>query len=429
MTIYGGFSIPTYGMQSQAYALDVIGNNVANVNTGGYKRTDVRFETVLSDSYRSTGYSEERKSGNVQSDINGTRPKDYMRISTQGLITATDNNLDLAINGDGFFILNTDVDGSGTTYYSRDGAFETKINGTSSATADDGSTINVSTGYLVDKNGYYVMGWEPDADGTFSDTGSLTALRVDQFAFTDTGMASTEARLNINLDAADDTGGTFTYNVDIFDSEGDKRSVAMTFTKDATVNQWTASASTGNALDTVNSVATTMTFDSFGQLTAGSPFSIDIAWSDGATSLVSLDLSECTQYAGAYNPVSYWKDGYVAADMTGINFDTEGHVVGTFEDDSHRRVYKVALASFVNPDQLQAMPGMTFKVTEDSGDATVFAASSDGRASFTPNAHELSNVDLADQFTKLMLTQTAYNSSATAFKTMDEMMQDAKALK
>lgn len=429
MTIYGGFSIPTFGMQSQAYALDVIGNNVANVNTGGYKRTDVRFKTVLSDTYESSSYEAERVAGNKQSDIGGTRPVDSVRIGTQGLISASASDLDLAINGNGFFILNDQVDGSGNTFYSRDGSFEIKLNGTASATADDGSTITVSQGYLADKSGYYVMGWTPSADGTFSGSGSLSALRIDQFAFTDNGVATTEAELDLNLKADEVESGNYTYNIDVYDSNGDPRSVAMTFTKDAANNEWTVTASTGNIADTVNSVAAALTFDSLGQYSTGSPYAVDIVYADGSTVAVELDLSGCTQFAGRYNPVSYSKDGYVASDMTQVNFDTQGNLVGTFDDNSHRVIYRLPLATFPNPDGLHPRSGMVFEETDDSGDVSVVDAVDSGQATFSPNARELSNVDLADQFTKLMLTQTAYNSSATAFKTMDEMLQDASGLK
>lgn len=428
MTIYGGFSIPTFGMQTQSYSLNVIGNNIANVNTGGYKRTDVRFETLLSQDYTSTGYDTNRVAGNSQSDIGGVLPKDYLRVAKQGFVAASTSDLDVAINGNGYFILNTEVDGSGQTYYSRDGNFQMKINGTDSATADDGSAIDVSVGYLADKNGYYVMGWTADAAGQVSG-GSVSALRIDQFAFVNSGTATTQANLDLNLKADEAVGGAYTYNCDVYDSEGHLKSVAITFTKDATNQEWTVAASTGNVLDTVNSANGTLVFDSLGAYSSGSPFAVDIAYAGGETVAFNLDLSQCTQFSGQYNPVSYTKDGFIASNMTHVNFDSEGNLIGTFEDNSHRVIYQLPLALFTNPEGMHPMSGMVFQETDDSGEAEVVDAVDSGHASFTPNARELSNVDLADQFTKLMLTQTAYNSSATAFKTMDEMLQDAKTLK
>ena len=112
MTIYSNFSIPTLGMMAQSTALSNIGNNIANATTGGFKRTDTNFSTLLSSSL------------DKQSDLGGIAPKNLNRISQSGNIVTSDRDLDLAINGQGFFILNSDVSGSGQEYYGRDGSFD-----------------------------------------------------------------------------------------------------------------------------------------------------------------------------------------------------------------------------------------------------------------------------------------------------------------
>ena len=138
MTVYSAFSVPTLGMMAQSHALSNIGNNIANITTGGFKRTDTNFTTVLSQTI------------DKQSDLGGVTPSNLNQITQMGNLMASDRELDLAINGQGFFILNTDVSGSGQAYYGRDGSFEvtavndisvTGIGGTSS---NDCNTISVA---------------------------------------------------------------------------------------------------------------------------------------------------------------------------------------------------------------------------------------------------------------------------------------------
>ncbi len=191
MTVYNGFVSPTLGMMAQAHALNTIGVNLANVNTGGFKSTETRFSTVLSDTL------------DKQSDLGGVKPKDYQRIDQQGFIVSSLGDLDVAINGRGYFIVNSKFDGSGQTLYTRDGSFQVATEGTDTATVN-GASITVKKAYLVDKNGYFVQGLERDATtGTFPLTSTLNPLRVDQFAFSNTGEVTTTAELRLNLPAND----------------------------------------------------------------------------------------------------------------------------------------------------------------------------------------------------------------------------------
>jgi flagellar hook protein FlgE len=203
MTIYSAFSIPTLGMMGQSHSLATIGNNIANVTTGGFKRTDTNFSTLLSQTV------------DHQSDIGGMKPKDINQITQQGNMVISNRDLDLAINGQGFFILNSDVTGGGQTYYGRDGSFEMaslndiSVAGTPTIDADDVSTpttITTKDGYLVDKNGYYVQGWTADPiTGLFTST-SLSSLRVDPYAFATTGQTTTNGELKLNLPSTDEAG-------------------------------------------------------------------------------------------------------------------------------------------------------------------------------------------------------------------------------
>lgn len=276
MVGYSFFQTSTLGMRSNAHALNTIGSNIANVNTGGYKRTDTNFETLLS-----------RTLDQNQSDLGGVKPKDYMRIDQQGVVSSTTSDLDLAIVGSGFYQLSNSLTGTSeeNMFYTRDGSFRiATADQTSSVTADDGSTISITNGYLVDKNGYYLMGWAPEIDGTFSNTGALQPLRVDSYAFSETFQSTSTADLSLNLPAANgivtDHAATVlavrngnanddleTYAINVVDSNGKVQAATLNFTKSAT-NQWEVSATTSRAstpqIDTLVIQGTVEAGDTYG---------------------------------------------------------------------------------------------------------------------------------------------------------------------
>lgn len=249
MTIFNGFSISNLGMRAQVAALGVISANVANVQTGGFKRTDTQFQTVLSDRLFQ------------QSDIGGTRPKMLPRNTIQGNLLPTGRPLDLAIIGDGFFITQPSFSGTGELLYSRDGSFSTRtVNDITVTDPRTGNTFQSNDSYIVDKNGNFVLGYPANADGTFRPTGTLGPMRVDRNAFIDPGIATSRAELRLNLNSnaeaittdhlravsALDTAGRRAkdmevLSVDFVDSNGKRQTARLNFTK-ADTNQWDLSA-------------------------------------------------------------------------------------------------------------------------------------------------------------------------------------------
>ncbi len=245
MSIIGALSISTQGMKSQATALGVIGTNVANVQSGGYKRADPFFQTL-------TG-----KRTFEQSDINANRPIITNRIDLQGTISGTSNAMDTAISGDGFFITRTTFDNSGETFYTRDGSFEQfALNDISVTDPVTGSSYLTKDSYLVDKNGNFLLGYAARADGTFPTSGRPAPMRVDQNAFSNTGRATTVVDLAyaLNSNATAITGthlnavstfessgvrpaGMEVFPIDIVDSAGIMQSARINLTK-ASASQW-----------------------------------------------------------------------------------------------------------------------------------------------------------------------------------------------
>ena len=205
--------------------------------------------------------------------------------------------------------------------------------------------------------------------------------------------------------------------------------VTANLTADA--NTATKATTTANVTPTVTAAPTTLTFDSKGQLTSPTTAVVITATWPGTTApaTINLDVSGFTQFAGEFLPVNYTQNGFGAADIRSLTFNTDGEIVASFEDSTNRPIYKVPLAVFSNPNSLERRNGNVFAQSPDSGVAKIITAGANGFASFAPNTLELSNVDLADQFTKMIITQGAYNSAATVFKTVDELLMTARDLK
>jgi flagellar hook protein FlgE len=422
----GGFQMSRLGMEGQSRAMQMIGANIANVTTNGYKRTDVNFETLLGRTFSTPAVGTQGPLS-VQSDIAGLRPLDIARISQQGSLKATGDAMDLAIDGPGFFVLQNELTG-GDTVYGRAGDFGVSVE------PDGGG------GFLVDKNGYFLQGWRAAADGTFPVGGALSSMRVDSGSVVDPGQPTTWASLNVNLPADEDTGTVETHGVAVYDSTAGVRSFQFVFTKEAATNTW-AFRTDGAPDDTIAveppaadpdapaGSGQALAFDSHGQLLEPTVYVVRVTHGDGATSAFTLDVGGSTQFGGDFLVYQEDKDGYPPGALDTVAFAEDGILMGTFDNGQTRPLYKTALADFANPDGLAALSGNVYAESEASGSASLGAANSGGRGHLLPGTVEQSNVDLASEFTRMIMTQNAYNSSATAFKTVDEMTQTARDLK
>ena len=416
MSIFGAFNASTTGMRTQSRAFENIGANIANVHSGGYKRIDTSFSTMIGQAWdKSHGYG-------------GVRPTAVNRIDQGGLVLASASNSDVSIGGEGFFILNTQLDGSGDTVYTRDGSFRMG-KGPETTVTLDGDNVTVDTGYLVDKNGYYLQGWAANADGSFPSSGTTSAIRIDQFLSMETGQETTSAQLVLNLDSNEKTTGTYRYPIDVYDSNAARRTVHLQFTKNAGTGEWSVLPTTEDAGDTVNSTAGTLTFNGVGEVYSGGKYTVNITWADGATSNFALDMTEMTQLGGPYTPQDYTKNGYGKAEMDSYSFDAEGYITGLFDDNNTRKLYRIPLAQFAIPNELDSENGLIFHQSVGSGEARVFTVDDAHYTLFQPNTRELSNVSLESEFTQMMMTQTAYKASAAVFKTVDEVLMTTRDLK
>ena len=415
--VLGFFQPSVLGMSSQSHALEVISANIANATTGGYKRSETGFASLLSNSISFRSAAAGAAPGSAESDLGGVRAYDLSRISEAGEAMLTGRALDVAIQGRGFLVMNTAIDGSGDTVYGRDGRLAEAVGG---ATGQP----NASQGYLVDKNGYFLQGWPVVNGGSVDTTAAPAAMRVDPDAFTVPGKPTTAARLALNLPAGASAGGAETYDIDVFDSGGRQQPVTLSFAPSATSPLlWTLSAN--------GSPAASLTFGSDGKIASPSLIAMKLNFAgtaapgDETSAAFTLDVSGFTHFDAGLSAYGYERNGTPAAALTGLRFDDDGTVVGLFDIGSSRPLYRLAIADFNNPDGLGRLSGDVYAQTPQSGAAILAGAGDGGRGAIAGGALEQSNVDLEDEFGRMIITQKAYNSSATAFRTLDEMTQVA----
>jgi flagellar hook protein FlgE len=172
-----------------------------------------------------------------------------------------------------------------------------------------------------------------------------------------------------------------------------------------------------------------LTFDVFGALASVPQYTVGIAHAGGSTSNFILDIGQFTQFAGPLMELDYDRDGFPPGELKSTEFDAGGVIHGIFSNGEVRPLYRLGIGNFPNPDGLRILSGNVFALSEDSGALSVGVAGEGGLGAINPGALELSNVELADEFTRMIMTQRAYSSSATVFKTVDEMLQTAAQLK
>jgi flagellar hook protein FlgE len=428
MTGLACFQTSICGMSGQSHALDVIGANIANATTGGYKRPETSFQTVLSETVAfHPGNPDAPGPASIQSDLGGIKPYDNARISQPGEYATTGRDLDIAISGRGFFVLNGQPDGSGATMYGRDGQLSV-----ATVTGAGGAAVAGGTqGYLVDKNGYFLQGWPAAADGSFATGGAPASMRVDADAFTSLGAPTTAATLAMNLPADDSVGATETYTIDVFDSAAKQHPIQLSFTKQA-ANTWSLAAGGGPGATVTITPDSGLIFDGTGQPTSSGTYNVAATFADDpanpTAAALTLDVGGFTQFADGAQVYDYQRDGYAPGALSSVTFNERGEVIGQFDNGRTRPLYRLALADFVDPDGLMQLSGNVYEESLASGRPVVAGAGEAGLGEISPQTLEKSNVDLAREFTRMMLTQNAYNSSATAFRTIDEMTEVARDL-
>ena len=412
MSMYSAVS----GLKSQQTKLNVIGNNIANINTVGYKSQKVGFSDLLSQNISSASGASGNMGGTNAKQIGlGTQVSSIEMVMNPGSSQYTGSDTDVALGGEGFFI----VQGSNPAdrKYTRAGNF------------------GVDTAGNLVVNGMKVCGYEP---GT---TGPLTALNIFNDSILGTGKKytldqtpTTKASLMGNLDNSKSTTASpteVTSTLTVFDSLGISHEVTMTFKNNtpAPSLSWTATAAIGGTAVTVTPA--TVTFDANGKMTApASPYelSLSVPITGGATTpqTVTVGLSGISGAASSTGTSSIRVsdiDGYAKGTLTDFSIGADGVITGSYSNGQKKSLGQLVEATFNNPAGLEKIGDNLYDRTMNSGEPNPAIPGSGQAAKLTTGALEMSNVDLANEFSEMMITQRAYQANSKIITTSDTLME------
>jgi flagellar hook protein FlgE len=421
-TIQSSFITGVQALLAQSQGLQNISTNIANVNTNGYKEQQTQFATLLD-----TTAPVDQKFFTVQS-------IDSRNVDKQGTIATTGRTLDLALNGRGFIVTNTAPDASGTWQYTRDGSFYGKA--VTLPTSSNGSGQPDQGTLLTTSNGNYVYGWAADANGNFSQANDLKTLTPVMYSNTSVNPAKETTTVSLQANVAAAIPGRQPVGLPFIDANGSSRTLTVGFNLTSGSN-WTldmSSTDTNNQPVSVSFSPGTVSFDANGKLTnpPGGLVSVTVNDATGPQTL-SLDLSKVTQYGGdqSLTVQNITQDGYIQGRLQNTYFDTNGVLIGSYSNGQTQNLFKLPVAVFQADQNLDAVPGNMFTQTAEAGTLQLNSVGNpiSGGTQFVTGSVETSNVDLADQFSKMIVTQRAYSSAATVVRTADEMTQAARDLK
>lgn len=440
--LYSGVS----GLMANGSAMSVIGNNISNSNTVGFKSSRTVFGDILAGNVAgSAGTSQIGRGVNLSTVDN---------VFSQGTFINTESNSDLAIEGPGFFVVSDPVEGSSSRSYTRAGAF--RFN---------------NEGYLINPEGYNVLGFNLNDDG--DTTGDLTQIWADTQSFI-SAHASENVALNTNLDSDAEVGpafdpldpnGTSNYatSIQAYDSLGTTHLMTTYFTKTGPQAwAWNTVVDggdlTGGTVDQLTVVGSgTLNYDASGDLinmtdAAGGPYELystpgdtssdpvvprptvsttaaALLWNNGSVQdqQVALDM-QTTQYASPSVVVSQEQDGYGTGTLVKLSLDNDGYLTGNFSNGTPRRLMQLALAKFTNPSDLDKLGSNMYAETLNSG-VPVIGTVGSGVGNIFTNSLEQSNVDLAQEFVKMITTQRGFSANSKTITTTDEMLSEVINLK
>ena len=462
MSINSALAAGASGLLANSSALAAISDNIANVNTVGYKRV----ETLFTPNYKVRG------GGEAQYASSGVSSNSRLDISSPGLLNPGASPTDLAIDGDGFFVVRPspqNATGSDPVLFTRSGGFQT----------DD-------AGFLRNDAGQYLFAWPVQADGTVaqnpSNLNELEAINLSNIG--GTASATSSVRINANLRASQAvspdaatydatvpatnmaSGGVtpdFQRTIQIYDTQGGVRSVTLSLLKSTTANQWHAElhvepagdVTTGAGLNNGQISTGIIAFDTNGEIDpANTTLNTNLSFlgSDNAAPLgagavqwsaatgigaqtIALDLGTAgapggiTQFDSPSTLDSTVVDGAIFGDFAGVEVSPDGFVSARFTNGVVRQIYQIPVATVFNPNGLASVGGASFQITEDSGAFTLNAPGVGSSGTISASTLENSNVDIATEFSNLIITQRAYSASSRIITTADEMLAEAIQMK
>jgi flagellar hook protein FlgE len=405
------YSTALSGLNADTTAIDIVGNDLSNLNTTGYKATEVDFSDLMAEQLGAASTSVGMGVGQVNALSN----------YTQGTIETTNGPTDAAIQGNGFFVVQNQ---NNQTLYTRDGSFQ----------------VN-SSGQLTDAAGDLVQGWSA-TDGTVNTNSAIGPISVPVGA-TVPATATTTMSFDLNLDATASTAttpATFSAPIQVVDSLGDSHTLTATFTNTGT-NAWSytltipAGDLTGGGTTPATVASGNLTFDSSGNLTspaAGTPQAVSITGlADGAADMSvnwnfygASGSPTITQYAEASGVSATNQNGYAAGTISSVGLQNGGLLVADYTNGQQLTVGQLAVASITNPESLTAVGNNDLAATAATATPVVGTANTGSRGQIVAGSLESSTVDIATEFTNLLTFERSYQANSRVITTADQLVQD-----
>jgi flagellar hook protein FlgE len=405
------------GLRNHQTRMDVIGNNIANVNTVAFKASRVTFKEAFAQVLEGA----QRPAGNLGG-INpiqigtGMNVGSIDQLFTQGGLETTGQPLDLAIQGDSLFVLSNGA----RSVYTRAGNFQLDANGR----------------LIASGSGFVVQGLNADANGNFVSTNAIQDIQI-RLGDKAPARATDAISLTGNLDAGAAAGTTHTMGITVYDSTGTPHNLQFTFTCTGP-GQWTWAPSCATAPVTPAGTGTA-TFNSNGSLASftypGGGTSLTLTPPGGAPFDVTINpgsingIDGLAGFANPSNAVVNSQNGYQAGDLINISVDDRGVITGFFSNGVTRNLAQIALATFNNPGGLLRSGDNIFEESPNSGGAVIGFAGGTSRSTLTPGALETSNVDISQEFTNMIVTQRGFQANARVITAADEMLTELVNLK
>ena len=415
------------GLNAASKAIDVTSNNIANSSTVGYKASTAHFADIFASSMAGAGAGADQVG-------NGVSLSAVQQQFSQGATTATNNPLDISVNGAGFFRMEQ----NGAVTYTRNGQFHVDKNG-----------------FVINDQGMNLTGYAVQTGVIVSSAPSPLKVSAADLAPVETGTGSSlgfqGVKANVQLDSRDAVPTTtwssavippdpdsynYSTTTSIYDSLGNAHNLSMFFVKTSTAGQWDTHLTVDGTSDmNVNGGAPgLLTFDQNGKLVSGSPMPVNINLAAVNTALgvnsnakspmgFNLSFADSTQYGSPSGINSMEQDGYTAGHLVSLSVGADGMIQGRYSNGQNANQGQVVLANFTNPNGLQSLGNNQWSETSISGSALVGAPGTSNLGVLTSSSIEESNVDLTAELVNLITQQRNYQANAQSIKTQDQIMQ------
>jgi flagellar hook protein FlgE len=412
------------GLEANSTDLSVIGDNIANANTVGFKASRAAFADAMAQQMIGSG------AGLSQVGL-GVQLQSVQKIITQGALSNTGLATDLAIQGSGYFAVKGSHNGQSGTFFTRAGQF----------TVDN-------TGNLVNQEGLAVQGYMANTQGVLATApsdlkvgNSMSQPSATTGVTVQANLDATTAPSAVAFDPTDPAGtSAFSNSVTVYDVSGAAHQIDVYYTKTA-ANAWSWNAMTAGVATAVGTG--TLTFDpaDSGTLTAQTGTinvtfpnvtgaqAINLNFGDPTSVPPGTGLLGVTQFSSPSGTAKVSQDGFAAGSLTHMSIDTEGKINGSFSNGQSRVIGQVATAIMQAPDKMDRVGGNLFATNPQSGEATVGAPTTAGRGGITAGALEMSNVDLANEFVRMISAQRAYQANSKTVTTADALLVELMNLK